>query len=181
MLREIEQRGSESGHGFRNIRVDNKTFQWRKFLSNSKNKLLLIPLRIVRKWDTQRLAGKKIFVTAEDRCYEVSSIGTTTRKLRSTQEEADTRVLLHAAFFLIKPRFDKRVSFRRTSLILTNESRLDSRTNESRIDSRTNESRIDSRTHESRIDFRTNESRIDSRTNESHWKSFIEWLINRDD
>ncbi|RMX58661.1 hypothetical protein pdam_00021421, partial [Pocillopora damicornis] len=151
MLREIERRGSESGHEFRYIRVDNKIYQWRKFLSNSKNKLLLIPLRI-------RLAGKKIFVTAEDRCYEVSSIGTTTRKLRSTQEEADTRVLLHAAFFLIKPRFDKRVSFRRTSLVLTNESRLDSRTNESRLDSRTNESRLNSRTNESRLDSRTNES-----------------------
>ena len=46
MLREIERRGSESGHEFRYIRVDNKIYQWRKFLSNSKNKLLLIPLRI---------------------------------------------------------------------------------------------------------------------------------------
>ena len=118
-----------------------KTFQWRKFLSNSKNKLLLIPLRIVRR-NTEKLAGNKIFVTAEDRCYEVSSIGTTTRKLRSTQEKADTRVLLRELFFWIKPRFDKRVSFRRTSLVSTNESRFDERVSFRRTSlySRTNES-----------------------------------------
>ena len=44
----------------------------------------------------ERLAGRTIFVTTEDHCYEVSSIGMTTRKeLRSTQEEADTRMFLH--------------------------------------------------------------------------------------
>ena len=49
----------------------------------------------------------------------------TTRKLRSTQEEANTRVLLRVAIFWIKPRFDKRVSIRLTSLVSTNESRFD--------------------------------------------------------
>ena len=51
----------------------------------------------------------------------------TTRKLRSTQEEANTRVLLRVAIFWIKPRFDEQVSFRRTSLVSTNESRFDKR------------------------------------------------------
>ena len=47
----------------------------------------------------ERLAQETIFVTAEDHCYEVSSIGSTTKEeLGSTQEESDTRVLLHAAY-----------------------------------------------------------------------------------
>ena len=42
--------------------------------------------------------GKKILVTTEDNCFEISSTSTTTRvELTSTQEEPDTRVLLHAA------------------------------------------------------------------------------------
>ena len=39
---EREKRGSENGHEFRNIKADHKIHQWRKFLSNSKNKSLLI-------------------------------------------------------------------------------------------------------------------------------------------
>lgn len=44
------------------------------------------------------LERKSFFVTTDDCCYDVSSIGMTTREeLRSTQEEADTRMFLHAA------------------------------------------------------------------------------------
>ena len=44
----------------------------------------------------EKLAGKTIFVTIEDYCNEGSFIGMTTRQeLRSTQEEANTRVFLH--------------------------------------------------------------------------------------
>ena len=55
---------------------------------------------IAEEWQNERhrerLAGKTIFVTTEDHCYEVSSIGMITREeLRSTQEEADTRMFLH--------------------------------------------------------------------------------------
>ena len=97
---EKEQRGSESGHEYRNIKADHKIHQWRKFLSNSNNKSLLIKF-ISQEWKNEKyrekLDRKTIFVTAEDHCYEVSLIGATTREeLRSTQEEADTRVLLHA-------------------------------------------------------------------------------------
>ena len=98
---EREKRGSENGHEFRNIKADHKIHQWRKFLSNSKNKSLLIKF-IAEEWQNERhrerIVGKTIFVTTEDYCYEISSIGVTTREeLRSTQEEADTRVFLHAA------------------------------------------------------------------------------------
>ena len=37
-----EKRGSENSHEFRNIKADHKIHQWQKFLSNSKNKSLLI-------------------------------------------------------------------------------------------------------------------------------------------
>ena len=98
---EREKRGSERGHEFRNIKADHKIHQWRKFLSNSKNKSLLIKF-ISEEWQNERcrerLAVKTIFVTTEDHCYEISSVGATTvDELRSTQEEADTRMLLHAA------------------------------------------------------------------------------------
>ena len=44
----------------------------------------------------EKLAGKTIFVTTEDYCNKDSSIGMTTRQeLKSTQEEANTRVFLH--------------------------------------------------------------------------------------
>ena len=44
----------------------------------------------------EKLVGKTIFVTTEDYCNEDSSIGMTTRQeLRSTKEEANTRVFLH--------------------------------------------------------------------------------------
>ena len=91
-----EKSGSENGHEFRNIKGDHKIHQWRKFLSNSKNKSLLIKF-IAEEWQNERhrerLAGKTIFATTEDYCYKVPSIGMTTRKeVGSTQEEADTSV-----------------------------------------------------------------------------------------
>ena len=65
--------------------------------------------RINRSWSTsfqksgknerhrERLAVKTIVVTTEDHCYEVPSIGATTRdELKLKQEVADTRVFLHA-------------------------------------------------------------------------------------
>jgi len=96
-----EKRGSESGHKVRNFKADYKIHQWRTFLSNSKNKSLLSK-SISEKWQNERhrerFAGKTIFVTTEDYCYELSSIGVTAREeLRSTHEEAGTRVFLHAA------------------------------------------------------------------------------------
>jgi len=95
-----EKRGSESGHKVRNFKTD-KIHQWRTFLSNSKNKSLLSKC-ISEKWQNERyrerFAGNTIFVTTENYCYELSSIGVTAREeLRSTLEEEGTRVFLHAA------------------------------------------------------------------------------------
>jgi len=96
-----EKRRSESGHKVRNFKADYRMHQWRTFLPNSKNKSLLRKF-ISEKWQNERhrerFAGKTIFVTTEDYCYELSSIGVTVREeLRSTHEEAGIRVFLHAA------------------------------------------------------------------------------------
>ena len=96
---ETAKRGSENGHEFRNMKTDHNIHQWWKFLSNSKDKSLVIKF-IVEECQNERhrekLAGKTIFVTTEDYCNEDSSIGMTIRQgLRSTQEEANTRVFLH--------------------------------------------------------------------------------------
>ena len=85
----------------RNFKADYKMHQWRTFLSNSKNKSLLSKF-ISEKWQNERyrerFAGNTIFVTTENYCYELSSIGVTAREeLRSTLEEEGTRVFLHAA------------------------------------------------------------------------------------
>ena len=81
------------------MKTDHNIHQWWKFLSNSTDKSLVIKF-IAEECQNERhrekLAGKTIFVTTEDYCNEDSSIGMTARQeLRSTQEEANTRVFLH--------------------------------------------------------------------------------------
>ena len=70
-------------------------------MSNPTNKKHFIAF-IAEQWQKDRyvakLSGKTLFVTTEDQCYQVSQGSVITREdLRSTQEEADTRILLHAA------------------------------------------------------------------------------------
>ena len=48
-----EKRGSETGHEFRYIKADHKIHQWRKFLSNAKNRSLLIKF-ISEEWQNDR-------------------------------------------------------------------------------------------------------------------------------
>ena len=98
---EREKRGSSTGHEFRSIKADHRIHQWRKFLTSSSNKTQLIQL-LSEEWRKERyrdkLTGKKLFVTANNLCFEISSGGSRIREdLKSTQEEADTRMLLHAS------------------------------------------------------------------------------------
>ena len=99
MLR--EKRSLESGHEFRNMKAYHKVHQWRTFPTHSKNKSLLIKF-ITGEWQKEkyrgRIGGKEILLTTEDRCFEIPPTSATRREeLTSTQEEADIRVLLHAA------------------------------------------------------------------------------------
>jgi len=97
---EREKRGSTTGHEFRSIKPDHRVHQWRKFLLSSNNKSQLIEF-ISEEWQKERfrekLSGKKLFVTKNELCFEISSTGSRIREdLNSTHEEADTRILLHA-------------------------------------------------------------------------------------
>lgn len=98
---EREKRGAEFGNEFRNIQSEHKVQQWRKFLLNPKNKKAFIEF-VVKEWrrDKHRtkLTGKVLFVTCESDCYEITSqAADIVDELNSTQEEADTRLILHAA------------------------------------------------------------------------------------
>ena len=51
-----ERRRSESGHEFRNTKADHKVHQWRKVLTNSKNRSLLIKF-ITEEWQKEKYVG----------------------------------------------------------------------------------------------------------------------------
>ena len=75
--------------------------KWRKFLYNSRNKQALIVF-VTKEWQKEmyadKLSGKMLVVTSCNEAYQLSS-GVVERltDLDSSQEEADTRLLLHAA------------------------------------------------------------------------------------
>jgi len=92
---EREKRGAEMGNEYRSIRPDHRAQQ----CQNLESKQQLIHF-IVNEWRKKRcnakLAGKKLYATAGEECYEISSDGPVLcKELRSTQEEVDTRLLLH--------------------------------------------------------------------------------------
>ncbi|KAK3751112.1 hypothetical protein QZH41_016239, partial [Actinostola sp. cb2023] len=99
---EREKRGSETGNEFRNIQPDHRVQQWRKFLSNPQNKKQLVVF-ITDEWQKerfrQRLVRKTLYITAEENCVEILPTGVVTLRedLKSSQEEADTRLLFHAS------------------------------------------------------------------------------------
>lgn len=82
------------------IRPDYRVQKWRQFLSNTENKQRLTHL-IVNEWRKEcysvKLAGKKLYATVAEEWYKIASDGSELFEvLESTQEEADTRLLLHA-------------------------------------------------------------------------------------
>ena len=96
-------RGEVQGVQLANITAPQLVKQWRKFLSQMKNKTSLIRF-VVEEWKTEpymeRLQhqGKVLYVTCEKKCWKISGDGTEeVQELSSCQEEADTRLLLHAA------------------------------------------------------------------------------------
>ena len=100
---EREKRGAESGNEFRNIQSAHKVQHWIKFLLNSKNKKVFTEF-MVKEWRRDKyrtkLTGEALFVTCESdcACYDITSqTDNIVEELNSTQEEADTRLILHAA------------------------------------------------------------------------------------
>ncbi|KAK3729656.1 hypothetical protein QZH41_006396 [Actinostola sp. cb2023] len=98
---EREQRGSECGNEFRNIQPEHKVQQWRKFLLNPKNKKAFTT-SVAKEWQQEKyrkkLTNKVLFVACEEECHQISSeSANAVQDLKSTQEEADTRIILHIA------------------------------------------------------------------------------------
>ena len=96
---EREHRGAEYGNEFRNLQPDHKVQQWRKFLLNPQNKKALT-IFVTKEWKQdkyrRKLTDKVLFVACEEECHQISpEAAFTVEELNSTQEEADTRILLH--------------------------------------------------------------------------------------
>ena len=94
---EREKREAAKGNEYRSIRPDHRVQQWRRFLANPENKQQLVHF-IVNEWRKERcsvkLVGKKLYATAGEECYEISSDDSVLcEELRPTQGEADTRLL----------------------------------------------------------------------------------------
>ena len=77
-----------------------KVTQWKKFLSSSANKMKLISFlgeQFKSEQYQKQLAQKELYITDNEKCFKLSSAGWhRVPELNSAQEEADTRLLLHA-------------------------------------------------------------------------------------
>ena len=98
---ERKVRGSGEGHQLQNITASHKVLQWRKYLTQVENKSSLISF-LVEEWRKsefrQTVGTKKLVVTCGRECFEITSGGSRlVPELCSSQEEADTRIFLHAA------------------------------------------------------------------------------------
>ena len=93
-------RGSGSGIQFKQITPGHKIKQWRKFFDSSSNKSSLISF-IVDEWKSsenrEKFSNKILYATNKEACFKIRADGCEDIKdLTSSQEEADTRMLLHA-------------------------------------------------------------------------------------
>ena len=85
---------------YKNIQSKQIVVQWRKFLTSASNKTSLIQFltseRRQQKY-IKKLNGKSLFVTCNEICHCINSEGCKAiPELESTQEEADTWILLHS-------------------------------------------------------------------------------------
>ena len=94
-------RGSGSGVKFRSLATGHKVKQWRSFLSEAQNKTMLIEF-ITEEWKSNEsksmIGHKTLFVKCGQKCWHIGQMGAAlVNDLKSSQEEADTRILLHAS------------------------------------------------------------------------------------
>ena len=94
-------RGEETGDQLQNITGTQIVRQWRRFLTkvNNKNNLIVF---IVNEWMRVRyrakLHHKVLYATAKEKCYRITAEGSSeVQALQCKQEEADGRLILHAA------------------------------------------------------------------------------------
>ena len=91
---------AETGIQFQNIAPGHKIQQWRKLLCSPANKTTLIRF-LVEQWkgpqQREKLQEKVLYVTCEQLCFRIAKEQCEeVSELRSSQEEADIRLLLHA-------------------------------------------------------------------------------------
>lgn len=95
---EKEIRGESDAITFKNLASGHKVRQFKNFSRNADTKTSLIRF-VVQHWQTTssraRLEDKELHVTCGKRCYKITA-DKVEEELRSEQEEADTRLLLHA-------------------------------------------------------------------------------------
>ena len=104
------ERANRAASGSQVMRIYGQALpqQWKKFLSNGQNKESLIEF-LFETWSktgTSELKGVRVFLSHGSKCHVISpgnSPDETVRvdevdNLNSTQEEADTRIFLHAAY-----------------------------------------------------------------------------------
>ena len=94
------KRGSESGILFGQIVPGHKIKQWRRLLASPQSKTKLVEFLVSRWKETifrQKLNDKVMYVTLGKKCFQIMKDATSdVSELCSEQEEADTRMLLHA-------------------------------------------------------------------------------------
>ena len=92
-------RSTDGGIRFTNIAPGHRIHQWRRLLSCDISKTKLIKF-VTEQWGTEpyriRLKDKVLYVTCEDICTKITREAVVeVDELRSSHEEADTRLLLH--------------------------------------------------------------------------------------
>ena len=92
-------RGESDAVTFKNLAAGQKVKQFNNFLRNGDNKTSLIRF-VVEHWQKtlsrERLKDKELHVTCGNRCFKITAERVEEEEeLRSEQEEADTRLLLH--------------------------------------------------------------------------------------
>lgn len=106
---ERQLRGESDAITFKNLAAGQKVKQFKNFLQNGYNKTSLVKF-VVEQWkevsSRERLADKELHVTCGSHCYRISAEKVEEEEeLRSEQEEADTRLLLHAQHAAAEKRF----------------------------------------------------------------------------
>ena len=106
---ERELRGESDAITFKNLAAGHKVKQFKNVLRNDDNKTSLVRF-VVEHWQKtpsrERLKDKELHVTCGNRCYKITAERVEDEEeLRSEQEEADTRLLLHVQHAATEQRY----------------------------------------------------------------------------
>ncbi|KAL7386837.1 hypothetical protein ABVT39_014532 [Epinephelus coioides] len=101
VCRERENRGCTTGIQVQNTALGHRIQQWRRFLRSSANKTNPISFLVVELKTPKlrhKLNDKQVYIASEESCLHITKDHwAEVECLQSNQEEADTRIILHAA------------------------------------------------------------------------------------